>query len=148
MLDDPYLAPSVSPEMLRILKSAEFQKQVAAEPDTAHGRAWFEMAKRNLKTLYDAGVKIGFGTDTGPPRRIQGYFEQLELELMAEAGLTPAQIIPIATKNSAEFLGANDLGTLEKGKWADLVVLGESPLASVKNVRTIETVWIAGNKVN
>jgi imidazolonepropionase-like amidohydrolase len=148
MLDDPYLAPSVSPGMLRTLKSAEFQKQVAAEPDTEHGRAWYEMAKKNLKTLYDAGVKIGFGTDTGPPRRIQGYFEQLELERMAEAGLTPAQIIPIATKNSAEFLGATDLGTLQKGKWADLLVLGKDPLASIKNVRTIETVWIAGNKVN
>ena len=148
MLDDPYLAPSVSPEMLRTLKSAEFQKQVAAEPDTAHGRAWYEMAKKNLKTLYDSGVKIGFGTDTGPPRRIQGYFEQVELERMAEAGLTPAQIIRIATKNSAEFLGANDIGTLEKGKWADLLVLGKDPLASMKNVRTIETVWIAGNRVN
>src|SRR6267154_320868 len=148
MLDDPYLAPSVSPGMLRTLKSAEFQKQVAAEPDTAHGPAWYEMAKKNLKTLFDAGVKIGFGTDTGPPRRIQGYFEQLELERMAEAGLTPAQIIRIATKNSAEFLGAKDIGTLEKGKWADLLVLGKDPLADIKNVRTIETVWIAGNKVN
>ena len=67
---------------------------------------------------------------------------------MAEAGLTPAQIIRIATENSAEFLGANDIGTLEKGKWADLLVLGKDPLASIQNVRTIETVWIAGNRVN
>jgi imidazolonepropionase-like amidohydrolase len=134
--------------MLRTLKSAEFQKQAAGEPDTAHGRAWLDIAKKNLKTLYDAGVRIGFGTDTGPPRRIQGYFEQVELEMMAEAGLTPAQIIPIATRNAAEFLGAQDLGTLEKGKWADLLVLGKDPLSSIKNVRTIETVWIAGKKVN
>ena len=148
MLDDPYLTAAVSPEMLRTLRSAEFQKQVAAEPDTAHGHAWFDMARKNLKTLYDAGVKIGFGTDTGPPRRIQGYFEQIELEQMAEAGLTPAQIIPIATRNSAEFLGAKELGTLEKGKWADLLVLGKDPLANIKNVRTIEKVWIAGNQVN
>jgi len=148
MLDDPYLLPAVSPALLRTLKSAEFQKQVAVEPDTAHGRAWYEMAKKNLKTLYDAGVKIGFGTDTGPPRRIQGYFEQIELERMAEAGLTPAQIIPIATKNAADFLGATDIGTLQKGKWADLLVLGKDPVADIKNVRTIETVWIAGNKVN
>ena len=148
MLNDPYLVPAVSPAMLRTLKTAEFQKQVAAEPDTAHGRSWYEMAKKNLKTLYDGGVKIGFGTDTGPPRRIQGYFEQLELERMAEAGLTPAQIIGIATKNSAEFLGAGDIGTLQKGKWADLLVLGKDPLADIKNVRTIETVWIAGRKVN
>ena len=148
MLNDPHLVPAVSPAMLRTLKTAEFQRQVAAEPDTAHGRSWYEMAKKNLKTLCDGGVKIGFGTDTGPPRRIQGYFEQLGLERMAEAGLTPAQIIGIATKNSAEFLGSGRVGTLQKGKWADLLVLGKDTLADIKNVRTIETVWIAGRKVN
>ncbi len=147
MLDDPFFAPSVSAGTLRTLKDPEFQKRMAADPDAAHGREWLEMAKKNLKTLFDAGVKCGFGTDTGPPRRIQGYFEQWEMELMAEAGLTPLQIITIATKNSAEFLGARDLGTLKKGKWADLVVLGKNPLENIKNTRSIESVWIAGNKV-
>jgi imidazolonepropionase-like amidohydrolase len=147
MLNDPFFAPSVSANTLRTLKDPEFQKQVAAEPDAAHGREWLEMAKKNLKTLVDAGVKCGFGTDTGPPRRIQGYFEHWEMELMAEAGLTPQQIITIATKNSAEFLGASDLGVLKRGKWADLIVLGANPLENIKNTRTIESVWIAGNKV-
>jgi imidazolonepropionase-like amidohydrolase len=147
MLNDPFFAPSVSTGTLRTLKDPAFQKQVAAEPDAQHGRAWLEMAKKNLKTLFDAGVKCGFGTDTGPPRRIQGYFEHWEMELMAEAGLTPSQIITIATKNSAEFLGASDLGTLQKGKWADLIVLRANPLENIKNTRTIESVYIAGNKV-
>ena len=66
---------------------------------------------------------------------------------MAEAGLTPMQIITAATRSSAEFLGANDLGTLERGKWADLIVLGKSPLADIKNSRSIESVYIAGNRV-
>ena len=61
--------------------------------------------------------------------------------------MTPQQIITIATKNSAEFLGAKDLGVLKKGKWADLIVLGANPLENIKNTRTIESVWIAGNKV-
>jgi imidazolonepropionase-like amidohydrolase len=147
MLNDPFFAPSVSASVLRTLRDPEFQKQVAAEPDAAHGRAWLEMAKKNLKTLSDAGVKIGFGTDTGPPRRFQGYSEHWEMELMAEAGLTPQQIITIATKNSAEFLGAKDLGALQKGKWADMIVLAKNPLDDIKNTRTIEQVWIAGNKV-
>ena len=90
---------------------------------------------------------MGFGTDSGPPRRIPGYFEQLELQYMAEAGLTPSQILTIATRNSAEFLGATDLGTLQKGKWADLVVLEKDPLQDIKNTRSIYSVWIAGNKV-
>ena len=52
-----------------------------------------------------------------------------------------------ATGNAAEFLGAKDLGTLEAGKWADLVVLQRDPLADINNSRTIESVYIAGRKV-
>jgi imidazolonepropionase-like amidohydrolase len=147
MLDDPFFAPAVSPAVLRTLKDPAFQKKTAATPDAAHGREWLEMAKTNLKKLVDSGVKCGFGTDTGPPMRIQGYFEHWEMELMAEAGLTPQQIITMATRNSAEFLGVKDLGTLQKGKWADLIVLEKNPLDNIKNTRTIEAVWIAGNKV-
>jgi hypothetical protein len=85
----------------------------AAEPDDKHGREWLEMAKKNLKKLVDSGVKCGFGIDTGPPRCIQGYFEQWEMVLMADAGLTPQQIITMATKNSAEFLGASPLDNIK-----------------------------------
>ncbi|MGH9661645.1 MAG: amidohydrolase family protein [Bryobacteraceae bacterium] len=149
LLSDAFFARSVSPAVLAILKSAEFQKRAAGEPDTAHGAEWLAMAKKNLKTMVDAGVKSGFGTDSGPPRRFQGYFEHWEMEMMAEAGLGPAQILTMATKNSAEFLGvAKDLGTLETGKWADFVVTGRSPLDDIRNTRSIESVWIAGNKVN
>jgi imidazolonepropionase-like amidohydrolase len=101
----------------------------------------------NLKKLSDSGVKIGFGTDSGPPARFQGYFEQWELQLMVESGLTPMQVITDATHNAAEFLGAKDLGTLERGKWADLIVLGKNPLDDIHNTRAIEMVMIAGNKI-
>jgi imidazolonepropionase-like amidohydrolase len=122
------------------------QKAIASDPRYS---AALDFAKRNLKRLVDGGVKYGFGTDTGPPGRFPGYFEHVEMTLMAEAGLTPAQIIQAATKNSAEFLGASkDLGTLEPGKWADLIVLGRNPLDNISNTRSIETVMIAGQKVN
>ncbi len=147
MLNDPFFAPAVSANVLGTLRSPAFQAQVAAEPDAEHGPAWLDMAKKNLKTLFDAGVRCGFGTDSGPPRRFQGFSEHWEMELMVEAGLTPQQVITIATKNSAEFLGAKDLGALQKGKWADLIVLTRNPLDDIKNTRTIEQVWIAGNKV-
>jgi imidazolonepropionase-like amidohydrolase len=148
MLEDPLFASAVSPTALRTLKDPAFQKRVSAEPDAGHGPEWLEMAKKNLKRMVDAGVKAGFGTDSGPPRRIPGYFEQLEMEMMADAGLTPRQILTMATKNAAEFLGATDLGTLQKGKWADLVVLRSNPLENIKNARTIDSVWIAGNRVS
>jgi imidazolonepropionase-like amidohydrolase len=67
---------------------------------------------------------------------------------MVQAGLTPSQALQAATKNSAEFLKAKDLGTLEKTKWADLIVLSKNPLEDIKNTRTIEAVYIAGNRVN
>jgi len=67
---------------------------------------------------------------------------------MAESGLSPAQVLQSATKDAAEFLGASkDLGTLEKGRWADLVVLDKNPLDNIRNSRTIHAVYIAGNKV-
>ena len=100
-----------------------------------------------MKKLADSGVKIVFGTDTGPPARFQGYFEHMEMDLMAEAGLTPAQILRSATADAAECLGFDELGTLEAGKWADFAVFGQDPLADIKNTRTLEAVWIAGNLV-
>jgi imidazolonepropionase-like amidohydrolase len=142
-LDDPFLSRSTTPDVIKTLKTPG-QKAVASDARFADGLA---VAKKNLKRLVDAGVKYGFGTDTGPPGRLQGYFEHMEMQLMAEAGLTPMQIIQAATKNSAEFLGAKDLGTLEKGKWADLIVLNANPLADIKNMRTLHSVMIAGNAV-
>jgi len=100
------------------------------------------------RRLADAGVKFGFGTDAGVPTRVPAYLDHEEIQLMAQAGLTPMQIITAATKSGAEFLGARDLGTLERGKWADLVVLDADPLSDLKNTRKISAVYIAGNKAN
>ena len=98
--------------------------------------------------LADAGVRYGFGTDTGPPGRFPGYFEQWEMELMAQAGLTPMQVIVAATGNAAQFLGTKELGILEAGRWADLVVLDRNPLQDIRNTRAINAVYIAGNRVH
>jgi imidazolonepropionase-like amidohydrolase len=66
---------------------------------------------------------------------------------MVEAGLSPAQVIAAATRSAAEFLGAKDLGALEEGKWADFVVLRGDPLSDIRNTRSIEQVYIAGNPI-
>lgn len=147
-LDDPFFTRSVDKQTIATLKSDEYVNRMKADPDLKHYQPMLEMAQKNLKRLVDAGVKFAFGTDTGPPARFLGYFEHLEMELMVQAGLTPMQVITAATRNSAEFLGAKDLGTLEAGKWADLIVLGKNPLDDIKNSRTIEAVYIAGNKAN
>ena len=146
-LADPFFTRNVSPLVLKTLASAEYQRTVASGPHFKEYPAFLETAKRNLKTLLDAGVKYGFGTDTGPSGRFPGYFEHWEMELMVESGLEPMQVLVAATKQAAEFLGAKDLGTLERSKWADLIVLDRNPLDDIKNTRTIHAVYIAGNQV-
>jgi len=147
-LDDSFFARAASPDVIATLASEAYQKKMAADPDLRLYPGFLETAKKNLKRLADAGVRYGFGTDTGPPARFAGYFEHEELVHMAESGLSPAQVLQSATKDAAEFLGASkDLGTLEKGRWADLVVLDKNPLDNIRNSRTIHAVYIAGNKV-
>jgi imidazolonepropionase-like amidohydrolase len=146
-LNDPFFTRSVSPKVVATLKSADYQKEIAADPDFPKLPGILEMAKKNLKRLSDAGVKYGFGTDAGPPGRFPGFFEQWEMELMVEAGLTPAKVIQAATKSAAEFLAAKDLGTLEPGKWADMIILNADPLKDIRNTHKIHSVYIAGNPV-
>ena len=146
-LDDPFFTRSVSPRVIETIKSQQYVDRLNADPDVSKYPGMLEMAKRNLKRLSDAGVKLGFGTDSGPPGRFLGYFEQWEMELMVEAGLTPMHVITAATRNSAEFLGARDLGTLERGKWADLIVLSKNPLEDIRNTRSLEAVYIGGNQI-
>jgi imidazolonepropionase-like amidohydrolase len=146
-LDDPFFTRSVSPKVLAALKSSAYQQKIAADPDFPHYEGFLETAKKNLKRLADAGVKYGFGTDTGPPGRFPGFFEQLEMEMMVDAGLKPMQVITAATRSGAEFLEAKDLGTLEAGKWADFLVLAKDPLADIRNTRSLTAVYIAGNRV-
>jgi imidazolonepropionase-like amidohydrolase len=107
------------------------------------------VAMHNLKTLSDAGVNIAMGTDSGGgPGRFQGYFEHLELEYEVKAGLTPMQALVTATSGSAKALNiSKDVGTLEKGKWADFVILTANPLDDIRNTRKIESVWIGGVQV-
>ena len=135
------------PDARKTLASPEYQKTKAADPNLHRYPVASDIEMKNLKTLADAGVRYGFGTDTGVPGRFQGYFEHVELTRMVESGLTPMQALVAATGRAAEFLGARDLGTLEACKWADLVVLQRDPLADINNSRTIESVYIAGGKV-
>jgi imidazolonepropionase-like amidohydrolase len=148
-LTDPFFTRGVggpAGEIVTRLKSAAYQNIVKQDPDHSLYPAFLETAKQNLKRLFDAGINVGFGTDSGPPVRFQGFFEHWEMEIMKDAGFTPAQILTCATRNNAKCLGLDkDLGTLEKGKWADLVVLGKNPLDDIRNSRAIEMTMVAGN---
>jgi imidazolonepropionase-like amidohydrolase len=148
-LDDPFFSRWADPEVITTLKDPAWGKKVKADPDFSKYPGQLKTGQKNLKKLFDAGVKIAFGTDTGPPARFQGYFEHRELELMVQAGLTPAQALRTATLNAAECLKIEqDYGSLEKGKRADLVLLDADPLEDILNTRRINQVWIGGREVN
>ncbi len=124
--------------------------RIKASPAWAQGqkyKAALEVAKGNLKRVSDAGIRIAFGTDTGPAGRFQGFFEHLELEMMVASGLTPMQAIVSATGNAAACWGKQGaFGTIAKGAFADLLVLGASPLDSIVNTRAIDTIYIGGQR--
>ena len=88
------------------------------------------MGQANLKRLIDRGVHVALGTDFEPG--LQTGMPSLEMQLMLEAGLTPMQIIVAATKHGAHVCGLDaELGTIEPGKIADLLVVDGDPLADL-----------------
>ena len=110
-------------------------------------RRQFDTAMRNLKTLADAGVTIGFGTDSGTLYRFNGFFEHLELELMVQAGLTPQQAIVAATVTAAEILGYEGSGGLAAGKQGDFILVPGNPLENIADSRDIAEVYSFGRRV-
>jgi imidazolonepropionase-like amidohydrolase len=120
-----------------------------ANPLTPKNQAALAMGLRNVKALHDAGVLIGFGTDSGAtPTRLPGWAEHRELQLLVQAGLTPAEAIICATHNAAEVLGdAKNRGTLEPGKRADFLVLTANPLDDIRNTTRLEAIYHGGKRI-
>ncbi len=144
--DDPFFLADADADVTAALEDPERQARYRGSGPTAYKVA-LQMAMANLKAVSDGGATVAMGTDSGPPARFQGYFEHLELELMAESGLTPMQILVASTSDAARCIGRDDIGTLQPGKAADFVVTTENPLDDIVNARTIESVWISGNRV-
>ena len=144
---DPFFLAGVDTDVLTTLREPERQQRMAQNAAAQQYKAALPIAMSNLKTLSDAGVRIAMGTDSGPAARFQGYFEHLEMWMMQDAGMTPMQIIKSATADAAACMNLTDTGTLEVGKWADLIVLEQNPLEDIRNTRSIEQVWIAGNQL-
>jgi imidazolonepropionase-like amidohydrolase len=149
-VDDPFFLRGAEPGVPAQLKDAGRQQAFRASDAWRLGQRYktgLEVARHNLKTLADRGVRIAFGTDSGPPGRFQGFFEHLELEMMVEAGLTPMQAIVAATGDAARCHGkAGQFGTLAPGAAADLLILNANPLDDIRNTRNIDAIWINGAK--
>ena len=115
----------------------------------ASGSESFEITKQNLKFLSDKGVRISLGTDTFCSMPRPGFNTIQEMEFMAEAGLTPEKVIRAATRNAAEHLGlVEDLGTIEPGKIADLIIIDGDPLKDISSLHQVQMVIKAGKVVH
>ena len=109
-------------------------------PDAEYENGFIEVSK-SCKKLTDAGVKVNLGSHG----QIQGIGAHWELWMLQMGGLTPLQAIRCATMNGAEYIGMGDqIGSLEKGKLADLVVMDKNPLDNIRNTESIKYVIVNG----
>jgi hypothetical protein len=105
----------------------------------------FEGHLKLVKAMHKAGVPLLAGTDTPVPFCFPGSGVHDELELFVRAGLTPAEALRTATRNPAEYFDRlKDLGTVEKGKLADLVLLDANPHDDIRNIRRVNAVVLNG----
>ncbi|MDH3440348.1 MAG: amidohydrolase family protein [Gammaproteobacteria bacterium] len=146
--DDPFFLEGAKRSEIDRVSDPEFRARIAASPSAGAYRDALVQAQDNLRILVGSGVPVAFGTDSGPAGRFIGYFEHMEFDLMAEAGLTTREILMSATSVAASCLDLDDVGTLEAGKWADFVVMTGNPIADISATRSIERVFVAGNAVD
>jgi len=104
-----------------------------------------ETMSQNLKAVYEAGIPVVVGTDAGNPGTLHGVSVYDEMEAMQAAGISPEDLIVMATKNGAESMRrSDDFGTLEAGKFGNLILLDRDPGEDISNMRSITHVMIKG----
>jgi imidazolonepropionase-like amidohydrolase len=109
----------------------------------------YARAGDNLKRAKAAGVSIITGTGAGSVLIFPGPSEHLELELLVDNGLSPMDAIVAATGNAAGALGKHqEIGTIQKGRWADFIVLDADPLTDIQNTKKINAVARHGRMID
>jgi imidazolonepropionase-like amidohydrolase len=111
--------------------------------------AAYANARASVRLMHEAGVPILAGTDAndapGTPSRVpHGDSLHRELELLADAGLSPLEVLLAATARTARYFGLTDRGTIEPGKRADLILVEEDPLADIRATRSLLRIWCGG----
>ena len=147
-------SPRVRPSLDLIVKQkvflsptlAVFEKRSGDRGATEIEARCFENMLEFVRLCHRAGAKIVVGSHSTVPKAERGWAYQRELELLAECGLTPMEIIAAATRNNAEFFRTSArLGTIEPGKLADLVLLNGDPLKDIHAMRQVERVMLNGS---
>ncbi len=146
---EPFALAGLQPALLAQFDDGAWREKTLSDSAAlARNQASLAMNQRNLKRLYDSGVNIGFGTDSGANAlRVPGVAEHRELQLMVDAGLSPMQALQIATRNAAALLGLKDRGRLAVGGRADLLVVDGDPTTDIAALQRIDAVWQRGERV-
>jgi imidazolonepropionase-like amidohydrolase len=130
--------------LARVAETASVQSSRTPEQLAASTKRTDDMERvgmANLLTVARAGIPIAMGTDAGNPLTLHGVSVYAEMEIMQRAGLAPREVLIAATRGAAAAMGrGKELGTVEKGKLADLLVVGADPLADVANLRRVR--WV------
>ena len=145
-LSDPTLEDDVPEEVLAALRDPQAGASLAARKDElARDR---EQALANVRALWQAGVTIAAGTDAGNPGTLHGRAVARELALYVQAGLPAGEALRAATRNGADLLGRADLGRLEAGARADVLVVDGDATADIAAVQRVERVYRAGQLID
>ncbi|MGB2627434.1 MAG: amidohydrolase family protein [Candidatus Acidiferrum sp.] len=125
-----------------------FWKSMGGKPDPrndAMQQRLFEHDVEIVQAMHSADVPMLAGTDTPNPYTYPGFSLPEELELLVVAGFSPMEVLELATRRAAEFLGVDrDLGSVERGKIANLLLLDANPLTEIGNTKKVRAVIIRG----
>ena len=143
---EPYKAPNSVRNYLWGADWESSNKYANEEfPLSLYDKPLFQFGKELTLKFFENGVLLGAGSDVGMPWMTPGASLHRELELFAEAGIPEKEVLSIATRNGSHFVyQQNEVGTLETGKMADLVILSSNPLEDIRNTRAIELVMKSG----
>lgn len=109
----------------------------------------FQHMMAYTKVLHDQGVNLVVGSHSWVPYAQYGWAYHHEMELLQQLGMKPLEILHAATAQNARFLGVSDqLGTIEKGKIADLVLIAGNPLEEIAALRKVHRVMLAGRWIS
>lgn len=127
---------------------AVFEVQGADSGATPATVRAFEQMVRFTDMVHASGGRVVVGSHSNVPHAERGWAYQRELELLVKAGLTPMQALLAGTRENARYFRAADrLGTIERGKVADLVLVAGDPLTNIANMRNVRRVMLAGRWV-
>lgn len=152
VMSSNFFKQAAGPQLLAKLQASDYAEKIQSTEQTEQARKDHAMAMKNFKTIFDGGVTVAFGTDSGAVTgRIPGFSEHRELEDMVADGLTPLQAITLATGENGRLIhelnSHMSVGLVRPGYSADLIILDADPLMDVRNTRKINAVYHHGAAV-